>query len=186
MNAKLFSDAMDEIDDKYIMEALVERRAKSLHLSWWKFHKVAACFSAIILIAAFSFGTAFAVSADFRQAVISFLFPTYTENQLHEIDEGHRTGSFSMEDTLFTFLEKFNSENMVDNITVKKDNGFEYVILPNAENSVDVIVECTTPDDKLLVVMERNDYKETTGLWQVIAYQILDSETAKEMIDNKQ
>lgn len=100
-----------------------------------------------MLIAIFSFGTAFAVSADFRQAVISFLFPTYTENQLHEIDEGHRTGSFSMEDTLFTFLEKFNSEN---------------------------------------VVMERNDYKETTGLWQVIAYQILDSEIANEMIDNRQ
>lgn len=52
-----------------------------------------------------------------------------------------------MEDTLFTFLEKFNSEN---------------------------------------VVMERNDYKETTGLWQVIAYQILDSEIANEMIDNRQ
>lgn len=100
-----------------------------------------------MLIAIFSFGTACAVSADFRQAVISFLFPTYTENQLHEIDEGHRTGSFSMEDTLFTFLEKFNSEN---------------------------------------VVMERNDYKETTGLCQVIAYQILDSEIANEMIDNRQ
>lgn len=183
MNAKLFSDAMDKIDDKYIMEALVVRRAKPLRLGWWKFHKVAACFSAIILIVVFSFGAAFAVNADFRQAVISFLFPAYTENQLHEIDEGHRSGSFSMEDTLFTFLEKFNSENMADNVTVKKDNGFEYVILPNAENSVDVIVECTNPDDKLLVVMERIDYKETTGLWQVIAYQVLDNETEKEMID---
>ena len=75
---------------------------------------------------------------------------------------------------------------MVDNIAIKKDNGFEYVILPNAENSVDVIVECITPNDKLLVIMERKDYEKTTGLWQVIAYQILDSETAKEMIDNKQ
>lgn len=100
-----------------------------------------------MLISIFSFGTACAVSADFRQAVISFLFPTYTENQLCEIDDGHRTGSFSMEDTLFIFLEKFNSEH---------------------------------------VVMERNDYKETTGLWQVIAYQILDSEIANEMIDNRQ
>ena len=186
MNAKLFSDAMDEIDDKYIIEAVVEQRTKQSPLSWWKFHKVAACFSVIILIAVFSFGTAFAVSENFRQAVISFLFPAYTENQLYEINEGHRTGSFSLEDTLFTFLEKFNSENMVDNIAIKKDNGFEYVILPNAENSVDVIVECITPNDKLLVIMERKDYEKTTGLWQVIAYQILDSETAKEMIDDKQ
>ena len=75
---------------------------------------------------------------------------------------------------------------MADNITVKNDNGFEYVIFANGENSVNVIVECTTPNDKLLVVMERNDYKETTGLWQVIAYQILDSITANEMIDNRQ
>lgn len=103
-----------------------------------------------MLISIFSFGTACAVSADFRQAVISFLFPTYTENQLCEIDDGHRTGSFSMEDTLFIFLEKFNSEHVEH------------------------------------VVMERNDYKETTGLWQVIAYQILDSEIANEMIDNRQ
>ena len=107
-------------------------------------------------------------------------------NKLYEIDEGHRTGSFSMEDTLFSFFEKFNNENMVDNITIKNDNGFEYVVLANGENSVDVIAECTTPNDKLLVVMERNDYKETTGLWQVIAYQILDSKTANEMIDNRQ
>jgi len=185
MNAEKFSNAMSEIDGKYIMEALVKRNAKALHLGWWKFHKIAACFSVIILTVMFSFGTAFAVSADFRQTVISFLFPTYTENQLHEIEEGHRTGSFSMEDTLFTFLEKFNSENMVDNIAAKKENGFKYVILVNDENSINVIVECTTPNDKLLVVMEQINYKETAGLWQVIAYQILDSETAKEMIDNR-
>lgn len=33
--------------------------------------------------------------------------------------------------------------------------------------------------------MEQNDYKETTGLWQVVAYQILDNKTANEMIDNR-
>lgn len=186
MNTELFSDAINQIDNKYYEEAMTELQPERLHLKWWKLHKVAACLAAVMLLGVLSFGTAFAVSADFRQTVISFLFPTYTENQLHEIDEGHRTGAFSMEDTLFTFLDKFNNENMVDNITAKNDNGFEYVVLANGENSVDVIVECTTPNDKLLVVMERNDYKETTGLWQVIAYQILDSKTANEMIDNRQ
>lgn len=184
MNVKLFSEAMNEMDDKYIMEAIVERKPKTFPLGWWKFHKIAACFAAIIFIAVFSFGTAFAVNADFRQAVISFLFPVYTENRLLEIDEGHGTGSFSMEDTLCTFLEKFNSENMVDNVTVRKENGFEYVILANGENSINVIVECTAPDNKLFVVMERKDYKETTGLWQITAYQILDSETANKMMDS--
>lgn len=73
---------------------------------------------------------------------------------------------------------------MVDNVTVKKENGFEYVVLSD-DDSISVIVECTTPNDKLLVVMEKNDYKETTGLWQVIAYQILDGESANEMINNR-
>lgn len=111
-------------------------------------------------------------------------FPAYTENQLQEIDEGHRTGAFSLEDTLFTFLEKFNSENMVDGITVKKENGFEYSIFTDGENSINVVVACTTPDDKLLVVMEKKDYEETTGLWQVAAYQIIERKAADEMIEN--
>lgn len=185
MDRKLFFDAENEIRDTYITEAPTDRKLKPPHLSCRKLHKPAACFSAGFLIAALSFGTAFAVNANFRQTVIPFLFPAYTENQLHEIDEGHRTGSFSMEDTLFTFLEKFNSGIMADNISVTKANGFNYIILPETENSVNVIAECTSPDNKLLVVMEKSDYKETAGLWQVIAYQILDSRTAKELIENK-
>lgn len=181
MNVKLFSEAMGLLDDKYVMEAMEKKTPKLLNLDWWKFHKIAACFVAAVLVAALSFGTAFAASAEFRQAIITFLFPVYTENELHEIDEGHRTGSFSMEDTLFTFLEKFNNENLVDDVTVKKENGFEYVILANDDSSVNAIVECNTPNSKLLVVMEKSDYQETTGLWQVIAYQIIDDETANDM-----
>ena len=185
MNVEKFAEAMNEIDDKYIMEALETNKSTILRLNWWKFHKIAACCLAILLITVFSFGTALAVSADFRQAIISFFSPGYTENELHEIDEGHRSGSFSMEDTLFSFLEKFNNENMVEDVTIKKEHGFEYIVLPNDENSIDVIVECTNPHDKLLVVMTNNGYAETTGLWQVIGYQILDSKTANDMIANK-
>lgn len=185
MDKKLFSDTENEIHDAYITEASADRKLKPLHSGWWKRHKPAACFSAVFLIAALSFGTVFAVNANFRQAVIPLHFPDYTKHQLHEVDEGHRTGAFSMEDTLFTFLEKFNREHMADTITVKKADGFNYVILPDTENSVNVIAECTSPDNKLLVVMEKSDYKETTGLWQVIAYQILDSRTANEMLENK-
>lgn len=185
MNIEKFAEAMNEIDDRYIMEALKANNPTMLRLSWYKFHKIAACCLVIVLITVFSFGTALAVSADFRQAVISFFSPGYTENELYEIDEGHRSGSFSMEDTLFNFLEKFNNENMIDDVTVKKEHGFEYVVITNDDNSINVIVECTNPHDKLLVVMINNDYKETTGLWQIIGYQILDSETANNMIANK-
>lgn len=83
------------------------------------------------------------------------------------------------------FLEKFNNENLANNITVKKENGFEYAILSSDDNSVNVIVECNVPNDKLLVIMEKSDYEETTGLWQVMAYQIIDNETADDMIAGK-
>ncbi len=185
MNAELFSEAMSEIDARYILEAVTEQKQKPFRLGWWRLHRAAACFAAVLLAAAVSLGTAFAVNADFRQAAISLLFPAYTEHQLHEIEEGHRTGSFDMEDTLFTFLEAFNCENMADDLTVKKENGFQYVVLSNDENSAQVMVECTTPGDKLLVVMERRDYQETAGLWQVTAYQILEGEMADEMMDQR-
>ena len=177
--AKLYH-SITNVNSQFIEEA--QANAKPLPLGWRNLHKLAACLAAAILVATLSFGTALAASAEFRQAVVSFLFPVYTENELHEIDEGHRTGSFSMEDTLFTFLEKFNTENLADGITVKKDNGFEYAVLPSDGNFVDVIVVCSTPNDKLLVIMEQSAYEETTGLWQVIAYQMIDSETADAMI----
>ncbi len=164
----------------------MERKTQPLYLGQWRLRKMVACFSIVGLVVMLSFGTAFAISADMRQAVVSFFFPGYTQNQLQEIDEGHRTGSFSMEDTLFTFLEKFNREHMADDVMAKKENGFEYVILTLDENSINVIVKCTVPDKKLLVIMEQKDYQETEGLWQVTAYQILESETADEMIENGQ
>lgn len=175
--------SISNINSQFIEEA--QSKVNSLRLNWWNVHKIAACLTAAVLAAVLSFGTAFAASAEFRHTVISFLFPIYTENELHEIDEGHRTGSFSMEDTLFTFLEKFNNEDMADGITVKKENGFEYSILPRDGNFADVIVECNAPNDKLLVMMEKSVYEETAGLWQVVAYQIIDSETAGAMIAGK-
>lgn len=177
--AKLYH-SITNVNSQFIEEA--QAKPKPIPLGWWRFHKIAACFMAAVFVAALSFGTAFAASAEFRRAVVSFLFPVYTGNELHEIDEGHRTGSFSMEDTLFTFLEQFDSENLADGITVKQENGFEYTVLPDDDGSVEVIVGCNTPNDKLLVMMEKLDYEETTGLWQVIAYQIIDSETADAII----
>ena len=144
MNAKLFSEAMSQLDSPYIVEALVEHKPKPFRVRWWKFHKIAACIAAVVLMALFSFGTAFAVSAE--------------------------------------FLEKFNREQLVDGVTVKKDHGFDYVVLHQENDSASVIVECNPPTDKLLVLMEKQDYKETTGLWQVVAYQIIDYKTANDWI----
>ena len=83
MTTRLFSEAPNELNNKY-------RRDGSK----------AACVCTAVFAVAFSFGTAFAATADFRQAVISFLFQIYTERTLHEIDEGYRTASFDRTDTL--------------------------------------------------------------------------------------
>ena len=55
MNTKLFSDAMNEIDSKYYEEAMTELQPDRLHLKWWKLHKAAACFAAVMLMGVLSF-----------------------------------------------------------------------------------------------------------------------------------
>ena len=36
MNAKLFSEAMSQLDSPYIVEALVEHKPKPFRVRWWK------------------------------------------------------------------------------------------------------------------------------------------------------
>lgn len=84
MNTKLFSDAMNEIDSKYYEEAMTELQPDRLHLKWWKLHKVAACFATVMLMGVLSFGTAFAASADFREAVIGFFTGGFVEQGVDE------------------------------------------------------------------------------------------------------
>ena len=72
MNAKLFSDAMSEIDSKYYEEAMTVLQPAGLRKKSRGLRRAAACFAAAVLIGAVSFGAAFAASADFRDAVIGF------------------------------------------------------------------------------------------------------------------
>lgn len=87
MNTKLFSDAMNEIDSKYYAEAMTELQSNILHVKWWKLHKAAACFVTVMLIGTLSFGTAFAASADFREAVMGFFTGGFVEQGRDE--QGH-------------------------------------------------------------------------------------------------
>jgi len=91
------------------------------------------------------------------------------------------TGSFDEIDVLNTFLEKFNSENMEEGLKAKKDHGFESNLLYEGEDSIKAIVTTDNPNYALLVMLKRVPYKDTTGLWQVVAYQIIDAKTANEM-----
>ena len=55
-------------------------------------------------------------------------------------------------------------------------------MLSDRSGLIKAIVDCNRPDYKLLVTMERKPYKETTGLWQVVSYQVISSEIAKKTV----
>ena len=183
MKEKRIVDILGLVEETYIAEAAPQKRQMR---PGFRLRKLALCAGAVILAICLSFGTVLAVNAQWRQAVIAFFFPLYTENEICEIEEGHRSGSFDMIDTLNTFLEQFNRENMIEGLTAKKDGGFHYTLIPKDEIAVNVIVECSPSSEKLLVMMERKPYEETTGLWQVTAYQVIDSQTAEEMMEDFQ
>lgn len=187
MNREKLSQAIGAIDTRYIIEAAeakttAVRQPQNGLARFWKERRVAACICIAVLALSATFCTAFAASASFRKTVISVFFPAYSNSELKEIDEGHRTGSFDREDTLFTFLDQFNDKKMEGGLTAKKSTGYHYTFLPEQNGTVKAIVDCSHPDCKLLVLMKRKPYKGTTGLWQVTAYQIIDSETAESLL----
>lgn len=187
MNREKLSQAIGAIDSRYISEAMKPKtvavhKFRNRLICFWEERRVAACVCIALLVLSTTFSTAFAASTSFRQTIISVFFPTYSNSEIKQIDEGHRTGSFDKEDTLFTFLNKFNNEKMENGLTVKKDKGYHYTLLPGQKNTVKAIVDCNRSDYKLLITMELKPYGDTTGLWQVMSYQVIDSKTAESML----
>lgn len=66
---------LDEIDERYITESPPPEVIRRPRLPAW-----AACLCMTLLTVALLFGTATAVSADFREAVGTLLFPVYAED----------------------------------------------------------------------------------------------------------
>lgn len=110
MTPEVFSEAMNHLSDRYLLEALELQAPRRLRPR----RRAAACLCAACLAAALLLGTALAVSTSFRQAVFTFLFPRYDQHQLHEIEAGHQTGSFDLQDTLFSFLQTLNDEDLLN------------------------------------------------------------------------
>lgn len=159
---------LGEIDEGYIAESLPPEAVRRPRLPAW-----AACLALTLLTAVLLLGTALAVSADFREAVRAWLFPVYTEDTLREIDQGHRTGSFDRTDTLLTFLDRFNREGLEPGVRVRQEDGFAYEVLSESEEGAEISVVCEDPSQTLLVNMVLLPYEETTGLWQVVSYQVV-------------
>lgn len=187
MNREKLSQAIGAIDSRYISEAM-NPKAAAVHkgrnnLYWfWEERRVTACVCMALVVLLTTFSTAFAASTPFRQTIISIFSPAYSNSEIKQIDEGHRTGSFDKEDTLFTFLDEFNNKKMGAGLTAKKDKGYHYTFLPKQNDTVKAVVDCNNPDYKLLIMMKLKPYAGTAGLWQVTAYQIIDSKTAKSLL----
>ncbi|MBS6367705.1 MAG: hypothetical protein KH420_10205 [Clostridiales bacterium] len=181
MTPEVFSEAMNHLSDRYLLEALELQAPRRLRPR----RRAAACLCAACLAAALLLGTALAVSTSFRQAVFTFLFPRYDQHQLHEIEAGHQTGSFDLQDTLFSFLQTLNDEDLLNGVRAAKEHGFEYTLLPQGEDLVHAIVVLSTPDDRLMVTLQRKPYGATSGLWQVNSYQLIETAAAQRLIESQ-
>lgn len=193
MRREKISQALEQIDFNFVQEALEKEEAartnkQGFAARFWQFHRFAACACTALAIAAFSFTTAFAASESFRQAVISIFYPLYSDSEIKELEEGHRTGSFDLRDTLLTFLSRFNAEEMEAGISAKYEQGYVYVLVENSAvpegslESILAVVESSREDYRLLITMEKKPYEESAGIWQVVSYQVVSAKRAGEIL----
>lgn len=196
MSREKISQIINQIHTEYIsealeMEAAISIKKKNKGIVFCKKYRFAVCIFGVILAAMLSFTTAFATNKLFRETIIRIFYPLYTSDEIKELDNGHMTGSFDITDTLLTFLDKFNKEKMEFGISAKYENGYTHTFIHNTSNvkdaenimdSVYAIVESDIPNYKLLVTMQQISHEETTGIWQVTAYQIITAEKADEFL----
>lgn len=206
MKREKISEIIGEIDVNFIQEALMHESTETIEAFpvqenqkqknqkgqglkyFWQFHRTAACACLVILATAFSFTTAFAASESFRQAVISIFYPLYSDGEIKELDDGHRTSSFDERDMLLTFLDRFNAEKMENGILAKYESGYAYTLVSSNEipkgciNCILAVVESSREDYRLLVTMEKIPYEKTTGIWQIVSYQVITEERADEIL----
>lgn len=181
------SQAISGIDLIYINEAMEadNRLSGGQKKSGYPFrgvNRLAACIGMAFVLVSLTAVTAFAASESFREAVISLLYPIYSSDEIKELDNGHMAGSFDETDTLLSFLDRFNAEKMEFGVLAENNAGYTYSMLSNSQNTILAVVECNISNYKILVTMEKLDYEETTGIWQVVSYQMITSEAAEEVL----
>lgn len=188
MNRTQISQAVSQIDLKFIQEALepepVSMGEKGKNV--WRrkgYHRMAAGIGIGFLTVSLATVTAFAASETFRRTVISFLYPLYSTEEIKELDQGHRTGSFDEQDTLLSFLDRFNTEKLEFGVKAENDNGYTYSMVSDSQDTILAVVDCNITGYKLLVTMNRLAYEDTTGIWQVISYQMITEQAASGILE---
>lgn len=178
MNRTQISQAVSQIDLKFVQEAMktdpvsIGEKGKNV----WRhkgYYRMAAGIGIGFLAVSLATVTAFAASETFRRTVISFLYPLYSTEEIKELDQGHRTGSFDEQDTLLSFLDRFNTEKLEFGVKAENDGGYTYSMVSDSPDTILAVVDCNITGYKLLVTMNRLVYEDTTGVWQVISYQMI-------------
>ena len=171
MNKAGISQVISQIDFNYIQEAMeadkVLLNGKGKEKQVWRFYKayrLAACVCMALLMTSLVTITAFAASETFRETIISVLYHIYSSEEIKALDNGNMTGSFDEQDTLLSFLDRFNAEKMELGVLAENNEGYTYSLLSNSPDSILAIVQCNISNYKILVSMERLDYESTTGI----------------------
>lgn len=141
--------------------------------------RLALGFAAVFILLLGSFGTAYAASPAFRDYVHSLLFPLYTSDEFVSIDNGHLTGAFDKTDVLLSFLDRFNRSEFGNSITAAKADGYRYSLFTQDENQLLAFVDSSLDGYCIVVYMERLEYDNTDGIWQVTGYQLLETNAAE-------
>lgn len=139
-------------------------------------------FATVFILLMGSFGTAYAASPAFRDYVHSLLFPLYTSDEFVSIDNGHLTGAFDKTDVLLSFLDRFNRSEFDNFVTAAKADDYRYSLFAQDENRLQAFVDSSVAGYCIVVYMERLEYENTDGIWQVTGYRLLENaaaETAK-------
>ena len=180
------SQAISQIDLNYIKEAMeAENILSGKKRGHWFYgaYRMVACIGIAFVVASLAVVTAFAASESFRETVISLLYPIYSSDEIKELDNGHMTGSFDETDTLLSFLDRFNAEKMEFGVEAENNAGYVYSMLSDSSDTIMALVECNISNYMILVIMEKLDYEETTGIWQVVSYQMVTDEAALEVME---
>lgn len=188
MNRANISQALSQIEFNYVQEAIeVENALTGERKKWGRrfygAYRMAACVGMVFAVMSLAAVTAFAASETFRETVISLLYPIYSSDEIKELDNGHMTGSFDEVDTLLSFLDRFNADKMEFGVLAENNAGYAYSMLSDSPDTIMAVVECNISNYKILVTMEKLDYEETTGIWQVVSYQMITSESASEVLE---
>lgn len=181
------SQAISQIDLNYIKEAMeAENILSGKKRGHWFYgaYRMVACIGIAFVVASLAVVTAFAASESFREIVISLLYPIYSSDEIKELDNGHMTGSFDETDTLLSFLDRFNAEKMEFGVEAENNAGYVYSMLSDSSDTIMALVECNISNYMILVTMEKLDYEETTGIWQVVSYQMITTEAASEVLES--